>query len=377
MADESQLPQSPQALDGQPQVGGTPPPVSSNDIQSMPENFYEGSGGGEGGGGGRMRRILIIAIIVVVVLGLILLGYVLFQQFFNGTNENTNEDLVINTTVTNTANANTNAVANVNDGLVGNTNVVVNTNAVLNVNTNSNTNTVTNDNTNTVSNLNANSNTNTNTNTSQTLTKLPSTTDGDGDGLTDIEESLYGTAADQPDSDGDGFIDGKQVLVSGESTGEVYLGYNPRGTGRLDVSGLVRTYTSTQKQYSILYPNTWLAQPTNSTEANVLFTPSESTGEYIQIGVQSNPAQMTAEQWYLSLNPSISASELTDVSINGLVGVLSPDESTVYLAKGSNMYVMSYSTGALEELNYWTTFEMMYLNFRLTETSGTNANTNS
>jgi hypothetical protein len=37
----------------------------------------------------------------------------------------------------------------------------------------------------------------------------------DGDGLLDLEEATFGTNALNPDSDGDGFTDGEEVLVMG------------------------------------------------------------------------------------------------------------------------------------------------------------------
>jgi hypothetical protein len=47
--------------------------------------------------------------------------------------------------------------------------------------------------------------------------------DADEDGLTASEESAYGTDPENPDSDGDGYLDGD----------EVNAGYNPLGSGRL------------------------------------------------------------------------------------------------------------------------------------------------
>lgn len=47
--------------------------------------------------------------------------------------------------------------------------------------------------------------------------------DTDGDGLTDIDEARYGTDLKNPDSDGDGYLDGA----------EVKSGYNPLGAGKL------------------------------------------------------------------------------------------------------------------------------------------------
>lgn len=48
--------------------------------------------------------------------------------------------------------------------------------------------------------------------------------DVDNDGLTNAEETLYGTDPNNPDTDGDGYKDGE----------EVKNGYNPLGAGQLD-----------------------------------------------------------------------------------------------------------------------------------------------
>lgn len=51
----------------------------------------------------------------------------------------------------------------------------------------------------------------------------PSDEDNDKDGLTNEQEVQYGTQFDNPDSDGDGYLDGE----------EVSHGYNPLGVGKL------------------------------------------------------------------------------------------------------------------------------------------------
>ena len=50
------------------------------------------------------------------------------------------------------------------------------------------------------------------------------TLDTDNDGLTDINEAGYGTDINNPDTDGDGYKDGEEVLN----------GYNPNGEGKLN-----------------------------------------------------------------------------------------------------------------------------------------------
>ena len=72
----------------------------------------------------------------------------------------------------------------------------------------------TNQNTNVVSNGNENQNANMNVNTNTNVSlPLPSTADQDQDGLTDVEEELYGVLATNPDSDGDGYVDGKELTA--------------------------------------------------------------------------------------------------------------------------------------------------------------------
>lgn len=71
-------------------------------------------------------------------------------------------------------------------------------------------------NTNTASNQNINASANQNTNSSSTV-------DSDGDGLTDAQESIYGTDPHKADTDGDGYPDKTEIMN----------GYNPLGPGRL------------------------------------------------------------------------------------------------------------------------------------------------
>ncbi|MFH0852976.1 MAG: hypothetical protein V1853_01040 [bacterium] len=56
-----------------------------------------------------------------------------------------------------------------------------------------------------------------------TTDAAPTIGDTDSDGLSDIDESFYGTEIDNQDTDGDGYLDGE----------EVDNGYNPNGTGTL------------------------------------------------------------------------------------------------------------------------------------------------
>jgi len=251
----------------------------------------------------------------------------------------------------------------------------------LNLNGNSNTNVNNNANINSSANLNNNINSSTNTNTS--TTPLSSTNDDDGDGLTDVEESLWNTGVNTPDTDGDGYIDGKNTLSSGDIVGELYLGYDPTVKDKkLSASDNTEQYTNDTYRWSMLYPSKWTATQMSATtgEKNIMFSPNISTVEYIQVTVEENTSRLSAKNWYLSLNPNINANQLEEIVINGLSGILTPDKTAVYLGKEDKIYLINYNVGNLSEVNYQTTFEMMYQSFKLissSTSSNQNTNTNS
>ncbi len=155
------------------------------------------------------RKYVLIGIIIFAVIIVLIGGAIWALNYFNNTN-NTNTEVNTNT-ATNTnevVNANANLNANVNRNLNAifnqNTNAAnANANANINVNTAANTNTTSN------TNLNINTNTNTNANTNTIINSA--LLDTDNDGLTDEQEEIYGTDRLNPDTDGDGYLDGEEV----------------------------------------------------------------------------------------------------------------------------------------------------------------------
>lgn len=328
-----------------------PPAMPQPKVFTMPEKFRTTGGSAPSGGSRGTKKLVIILVIVTVVAGLTVGGLYVFNNVLN--QDTTNE------------NANTNTVVDENLNVVENTNTenVNATNQNLNLTTNENNNAAVNENTNsTLSNTNT-----TNTNVAVTPSgPLPSSADSDGDGLTDIEETVYGTNASQPDSDGDSFIDGKRQ--EGTSfIGEVFNGYNPAGDGRLEGSALVKRQENSTQEYSILLPTPWTAVTDSS--GGVLINPSQSTGELFQVRIDTNPSRLSPQEWYLAANPSANASELTAITVNALEGLYSEDQSTVYLFRDTKVYMIQYSTGTLTQVNYRTTFDMMVRSFKLVAAS--------
>jgi hypothetical protein len=214
--------------------------------------------------------------------------------------------------------------------------------------TNDNINGTTNGNEN--SNANDNSAVNTNTNTNTGL-PLPSTSDQDQDGLTDVEEDLYGVIATNPDSDGDGYVDGKELIAL----------YSPKHQNlKLQDSGLVETYTHLQTPFTVFFPEKWFASP-SADGTKVFFT--SATGEFMEILVEDNVAQLDPKTWFLNTSPGVDSTEIVEVTINGLNGVRSPDQRSTYLASGENMFVITYNSGIRDDLNFMTTYHMLLESF--------------
>ncbi|MFA6097999.1 MAG: hypothetical protein WCV50_04335 [Patescibacteria group bacterium] len=151
------------------------------------------------------RKYIMISLMIFAILAVLIAGAILILQYVTNTNNANNENTEVNANseVNVNANSNTNLNRNANTNA---SNLNLNTNQALNSNLNTNLNT------NTAANLNSNANANTN----QVL-------DSDGDGLSDLREKLYDADPKNPDTDGDGYLDGA----------EVDAGYNPNGTGKL------------------------------------------------------------------------------------------------------------------------------------------------
>ncbi|MDP3964169.1 MAG: hypothetical protein Q8Q20_00720 [bacterium] len=237
-----------------------------------------------------------------------------------------------------------------------------NANANANANTNANAN----------ANTNANSNANANTNTiNLNITPPNNSTDLDEDGLTDVEEILYGTEETQPDTDGDSYLDGDELV----------LGYSPlAGSGAvLEGSGLVKVFSSQVHNYRILYPTPWIVQNTSFDGSSVALT--SDTSEFIEILVTENPSRLSPKQWYLEQSPGIDPEDVEETVINGLLAVTSLDGLTTYLGQANVIYVIAYNIGNRVDAGFFSTYHMMLNSFSVSSTAGSegdaNSNTNS
>ena len=179
--------------------------------------------------------------------------------------------------------------------------------------------------------------------------------DTDNDGLTTLEEAIYTTDSNKPDTDDDGFADGLEV----ENL------YNPLGFKpvKLVDSGKVKEYVNPTYQYSILGPATWPVQSLDNNNEQVIF--SSDTGEFIEIIVEDNPLKLSVQDWYLGQSPGVTVDQLKTVTTKDkITGILSPDGLAVYLPFEDRIFVIYYNIGLKTEVNFETTFKMMINSFK-------------
>lgn len=358
-------------------------PVQSHDEQvyTMPDKFIPANQPATSPAQRPKKSLTIILIIVIVLAVLGIIGGVMFYVLRMMNSEPVVTDAQ-NAVVVNTNNANT--VANVNDNANANEND--NTNEIINENDNDNdnTNANVNDNANENVNVNDNANTNTNTNTPVSVVPVPSK-DTDEDSLTNEEEKIWGTKADLPDTDSDGYTDGIEILAGYDPT-------NATSASRLaDNSALVGTFANDDYSYTVLYPIGWLAEAlAEGDNSEILLTPSalDLAGQFIAITVVENPTGFTAIDWYSDTANLDEADIVTFETLAGVTGVLSTDGTTAYIANSDYIYAISYRYGSSEELYFPTTFQMVANSMTLTEPkkrkdstdtntdTETNANTN-
>lgn len=182
------------------------------------------------------------------------------------------------------------------------------------------------------------------------------TKDSDNDDLTDKEEAIFGTDFQKPDTDEDGFIDGLEVS-------SLYnpLGYKPV---KLLDSGKVKIYLNPTYNYSIYYPNPFIAQSLDVNNEAVMF--SSDTGEFAEVSVVDNVLKMPVIDWYLAQSPGVQTGDLKPfVTKEKAEGILSPDGLTVYVPFEDKIFIINYNIGLKTEINFLNTFKMMVSSFRI------------
>ncbi len=174
-------------------------------------------------------------------------------------------------------------------------------------------------------------------------------TDTDSDGLTDIEEGLYGTDHRNPDTDADTFLDGN----------EVFHRYDPLGDAPQTLldTGRVVIYEPSDATYSVYYPKAWREIVTPN---GVSFRTADTAR--IEIAVRAMEAGETLRTWYArEIAPGNGAKDLQDgVTKVGYASLMSNDELATYVqGSDGNVYVFTYDLADEVTIEYLNTFQMM------------------
>jgi hypothetical protein len=177
----------------------------------------------------------------------------------------------------------------------------------------------------------------------------PAGLDSDSDGITDLEEQLYGTSMVTPDTDGDGFLDGN----------EVFHLYNPGGQApvRLLDSALVRIITA-PIGWVMSIPTPWSI--TMNSENGTSATIDTKHGEMFEITIEENPNKKTIVDWYKEKHPEVSSSQILQYrSKGGYTGIIGADLLTTFIPWGDKVFVLTYDLNGQSFINYRTTYSMM------------------
>jgi hypothetical protein len=183
----------------------------------------------------------------------------------------------------------------------------------------------------------------------------PGGLDSDSDGLSDVEEAVFGTDARMPDTDNDGFLDGN----------EVFHLYNPgaKAPVRLLDAGLVSAFVS-PAGWSLYAPKGWTS--TLDSPDGSRATLRTGQGETFRISIQDNPNGATLADWYIAGHAGVSSSQLREIlTKGGLTGLLGPERTDAQFAWDGKIFVLQYDLGAKPFINFRTSYEMMLNSLRL------------
>lgn len=180
--------------------------------------------------------------------------------------------------------------------------------------------------------------------------------DSDNDGLTDAEEIILRTGTSTPDTDGDLYLDGAELLNL----------YDPAGPGRLASSTQTALYENKTFNYSVLYPGAWQTSVNGGDDSIMFKTPDN---QFFQIIVQPNAAGQTLDQWYMDQLGVATVNDSERLSGPNWQGIKNLDGLTLYLMDSRQKYIftLAYNPGENNILDYINIFNMMIKSFILKE----------
>lgn len=177
--------------------------------------------------------------------------------------------------------------------------------------------------------------------------------DTDSDGLTDIEEMMYGTDARNPDSDKDTFLDGN----------EVFHRYDPNGLAPSTLldTGAVKMFNDPTLPWTVYYPASWKVSLDAGKKTATFKTPNLAN---VTITSSSKDVDLGVEDWLLKNIENIDVTTLkSSYTVNGYYNLRSKNDLVDYLDLGDTVYIMTYDLNGSLDISYLQTFAMMVNSF--------------
>ncbi|MBU1907594.1 hypothetical protein KKF59_00490 [Patescibacteria group bacterium] len=165
--------------------------------------------------------------------------------------------------------------------------------------------------------------------------------DSDSDGLSDAEETLFGTSAMNADSDGDGYSDGSEVTN----------GYDPATSGQTLAGSSMFAVNDIGGTWSVLVPSAWRVSP--DVESGVFkvdtgeLTTFELTSEEVASGIDFNPPSSEVGPFRKFTNEA------------GYQVWMSNDGLTAYVLEGNSLLTARYMTNGAPTYDYPAIFEYL------------------
>lgn len=173
--------------------------------------------------------------------------------------------------------------------------------------------------------------------------------DSDSDGLTDIEERMYGTDYRNPDSDSDTFLDGN----------EVFHRYDPMGVAPSTLldTGAVKVYSDASLPFTIYYPLSWKVTADLAKDIVTFKTPALAS---VTVEWSAKDPLLTAEDWVLKNVKGMDITTLkSSYTKEGYYTLRSKDDLVAYVDGKDSVYTLTYALNTSLEISYIQTFAMM------------------